>query len=366
MSIFEIKTEDAKKGSEQIKLIAHHMSIYCDELIRVSSQVRSMGGTYEKVGDALDEIIKQLERNSKNVDNLGASLETIVQIYLITEKSIASVGGRSINSRKSRTVSDLKPDNNYNESVWGNDNKYVYTTAAGSYWVFHYGTQNPSRPDFDNGYPYDPDMKPTISDYLNWMKWGLISEGADFLDYLPDGVRAYEHYRNGNGSALEIDFAKGYRQDPVIRANTDRTVAETNRAVQQMIAEGAQPPFTITSECMSAGGYPSTENWQKTIGGYQVWVSADVSYDEHGNVVVNTTVHEWDRYNFNNGEYDITTGEPDDVNGRFEALGWAHSFDTYGSVKFKTVFKPDGNIGVPAITTSEGRNRVGYERRTYR
>ncbi len=37
-----------------------------------------------------------------------------------------------------------------------------------------------------------------------------------------------------------------------------------------------------------------------------------------------------DKYNFNKGQKDIASGAPDDENGRFEELGWARSFETYG------------------------------------
>lgn len=366
MSRFKIRVAEIKKEPEQIKSAARQILLYCNDLEQVSSHLHCISESFDIVNGALDEIKKQLERDSENLNFLGISLETIIQIYLKTEKEIASAEGRMDENHKSGKEADLIADNINNDSIWGKDNKYVYTTSAGKSWVFHRGSQNPTRPNFDNGYPYDPNMKPTFSDYLNYAKWGVICEGAEVLDYLPDGVRVYNHYRNGDGSPLEIDFAKAYKQDSVIRDNTDRIVAETNRAIQQMIEKGEKPPFSITSECMSAGGYPCTENWQKTIGGYQVWVSADVNYDEHGNIVVNTTVHEWDFYNFNKGEVDIATGEPDDVNGRFEALGWAHSFDTYGSIDFQTVFAPNEQIGIPEMTSSGGRNRIGYETRSYR
>ena len=366
MSAFKIRISEIKKEPEQIKSTARQIPFFCNDLGRVSSHLHYISGSFDKISGALNEIKKQLERNSENLNDLGTSLETIIQIYLKTEKEIVSAEGRIGEHHKSGKKADSIADNINNDSIWGKDNKYVYVTAAGNNWVFHRGSQNPARPDFDNGYPYDPNMKPTLSDYLNYAKWGIICEGADVLDYLPDGVRAYNYYRNGDGSPLEIDFAKGYKQDSVIRDNTDRIVAETNRAIQQMIKKGEKPPFSITSECISAGSYPCTENWQKTIGGYQVWISADINYDEHGNVVVNTTVHEWDCYNFNKGEVDIATGEPDDVNGRFEALGWAHSFDTYGSIGFQTVITPDEQIGIPELTTSGERNRIGYEKRSYR
>ena len=44
------------------------------------------------------------------------------------------------------------------------------------------------------------------------------------------------------------------------------------------------------------------------------------------------TVHARDKWNFNKGDHDSVTGLGDDVNGRFEELGWARSFETSGSM----------------------------------
>ena len=248
---------------------------------------------------------------------------------------------------------------NDENSVWGKDNNYDHAMENGTVIRFHKGeAQQPSwevDKNYDNDYAYDPNVKATMSDYGNWVYWGTLSNGAEFLNHLPDGVKTYEHYRDGNGEPLEIDYARAYNEDASIKANADRCVAETNVAVQEMIASGEQPPFSITSEFITASPYPETENWQKAIGGHQVWISADVSTGENGEVVVETTVHEMDRYNFNRGMNDIATGTPDDVNGRFEQLGWAHSFDTYGSVSFRSEFDENGEISVPEVIEGDGR-----------
>lgn len=339
-------------------------------IVSVTAALKSLGGQIDQnealgklgYGDMVRNVGQVAKRQSKAIDQYAQRLEEIARLYSEYERRVMQTS--SVANAVAGAETTFQTGSN--ETVWGEDNSFVYATTTGVPWVFHLGNHDPSRPEFDNGYPFNPNMQPTMSDYLNWAKWGVISAGAGALGHLPDGVAAYEHYRNGDGSPLEVNFAKAYNQDSVIRENTDRTVAETNRAVQQMIEKGTQPPFTITSECMGTGSDPSTENWQKAIGRYQTWVSADVSYDDKGNVVVNSTVHMWDLYNFNNGQYDIATGEPDDVNGRFEALGWAHSFETHGSIDFQTVFPQGKQIGVPQMASSAGRNRVSYETRENR
>jgi len=44
-----------------------------------------------------------------------------------------------------------------------------------------------------------------------------------------------------------------------------------------------------------------------------------------------------DYYDFNKGALDVMTGLPDDTNGRFAVLGWAHSFITTGSFTRRNV-----------------------------
>ena len=44
------------------------------------------------------------------------------------------------------------------------------------------------------------------------------------------------------------------------------------------------------------------------------------------------TVHARDKWNFNRGQQDTVTGLGDEVNGRFEELGWAKGFETSGSM----------------------------------
>ncbi|MGH3980052.1 MAG: hypothetical protein ACRDRZ_13805 [Pseudonocardiaceae bacterium] len=91
--------------------------------------------------------------------------------------------------------------------------------------------------------------------------------------------------------------------------------------------------------------YPQTENWQKAIGGYQVWSHGDVRVDGD-TVTMEITVRGEDRYNFNGGQNDIATGAPDDENGRFTEIGWAKPFDTHGSLT-RTVTWQLGDVPDP-------------------
>lgn len=48
-------------------------------------------------------------------------------------------------------------------------------------------------------------------------------------------------------------------------------------------------------------------------------------------MIITITYTMEDMYNFNKGMFDMASGTPDDVNGRFSELGWAKEFKTYGS-----------------------------------
>ena len=302
---------------------------------------------------SLKKTIDELQNSQKSIRSMHTALSSIAACYEDAEKKNVS---NSLIVKISEIAGSILPAAGEAQANGWKDNTYKYKMSDGSSISFHEGP--PKRPrwevykDYDNDFPYDPNAKPTISDRADWVKWGIISGGAGLINHLPDGVAAYEHYRNGNGTPLEIDYKKAYQEDAGVRKSVDHYVNETNKAIAEMIANGKKPPFSITSELVNSTHYPETENWQKAIGAHKMWISADVTVDSNGNVVVAATVHELDRYNFNKGMEDIATGTSDNVNGRFETLGWAHSFDTYGSVQITSTLGDTVEIVTPGTTTS--------------
>ena len=84
------------------------------------------------------------------------------------------------------------------------------------------------------------------------------------------------------------------------------------------------------------GYYPKTENWQKTLGDFLIWISADIKYDgKKDEFSATIVVHSLDFYDFNSQGVDLATGTPDAVNGRFSTLGWAKGFETKGKLTMK-------------------------------
>ncbi len=372
MSSFYVKSDRLSSDSSIMEKYSVTLNSYADDIrsVDLSSLSDSIESRIRKTVMALG---TSTEWGAQAMRSMSSGLGDLSGLYRDTEYRI--LGRDSDNGGQLKAGRGQSGDGNQggestvpnsdSDSIWGEDNSYDYQMQNGELLTFHLGdAQLPSwevYENYDNYFPYDPNAVPTLEDYANWAYWGTMSWGADVLNHLPDGVEAYDHYRNGNGEPLELDFTKAYNEDSAIRSNCDSMVAETNRAVQEMIAAGQTPPFSITSEFVPSSSYPVTENWQKAIGGHQLWVSADVSYDADGNIVVKTVVHAQDRYNFNSNQADIATGTKDEVNGRFEELGWAHSFDTYGEVSFETVIQPGEEISNPYVTSSEGgRTRPNY------
>ena len=254
-----------------------------------------------------------------------------------------------------------------------------------------YKIGSPKKPEwlenkqYDESYKYDPNEKPTDQDKENWGEWGVNNLGATVLSKIPskvrkliqepinaipiiedrhkdmfnerldvdltDAARAYNHYRTGKGKDLKINYEKAYNQDENIRSFVDGEIQSAQEWAEKLYTEYGKSSFSITGELVPSTDYPATENWSKTIGAHFVWGSGDVSYND-GNFTMKIKIHEMDRYNFNPGMSDIATGAPDEINGRFTVLGWAHPFNTKGELT-RIVNWQDGNISTTTKVTKK-------------
>ena len=142
---------------------------------------------------------------------------------------------------------------------------------------------------------------------------------------------SYEHYVNTDASGrLTLRNVILEAQDAAI--NLWRSNGQPNKfsfsgpAIPCGIFSATQYP-----NCRKMFPYPATENWQKTIGAHKIWLS--------GNVRVKTSMKSSipefnltlalraeDQYNFNPGALDIGSGLPDNANGRFVVVGFAHGY----------------------------------------
>jgi uncharacterized protein YukE len=171
---------------------------------------------------------------------------------------------------------------------------------------------------------------PTPGDYASAAEWRAKAAGSALWPGMEDASATYRHYWDNNGEPFTIDYDNAADEDPSIRSNIEGEIRRTMAAAEEL-APG-RDSFSMTGPATTIkdnGVYPQTENWQKALGGYQQWSSADVTIS--GTTATMTiTVHAEDYYNFNRGASDIASNTPDDVNGRFAEVGWAKAFPTHG------------------------------------
>ncbi|MDO5736590.1 MAG: hypothetical protein Q4P15_08970 [Propionibacteriaceae bacterium] len=203
-----------------------------------------------------------------------------------------------------------------------------------------YNVGGPQRPDitFDEDFDFDSDS-PTFDDYVNWQKWNAIRLAGLAHPGLDDASVMYDHYMGASGEPRTFDLDEAIEEDSLVNRYTRDEISRTASAVDSLAA--GRTEFQVSGPAHGTQFQPETENWQKTIGAYQQWSSANVTV-ENGMVTMEITVHAEDRWNFNRGAFDVETGYPDDANGRFQEVGWAQSFDTSGETT-RTITWPQGS-----------------------
>ncbi len=242
---------------------------------------------------------------------------------------------------------------------------------------------------------------PTWGDRLEKLKWVAKLEAAELLrPDLVDACATYRHFLFGGGATRPFDYERFVEDDSsgqtvVASAVEDAQLAATQKHDQLL---GGKPPtagktsFRMRTGAVGVGSdgrypYPSTENWQKAIGGHTIWMEMDVTVEVYEasrvdppgvlpggppmctpagdtqitygrRFEVKLTIHAEDMYNFNPGAADLATGTPDSANGRFEITGLGQEFKSTAKmtrdVKFEATMDPVTTTSPGAPTTSEG------------
>ena len=219
----------------------------------------------------------------------------------------------------------------------------------------------------DDGFKYDPNASANAGDYASWAKWQTLGAGCSviswFTDNGPDGCgsqssKFYNYYMSGPGATDDqnYDLGAAYKQDPMVAQDINDEVNAAQNAAEALYMSSGSSNFSITSSARQNHYYPSTGNWQKAIGAYSIWGSANVTVT-NGIATMTVTVHAEDRYNFNPGAQDIASGTPDNVNGRFAVLGWSsEGFNTHGTMT-RTLSWPVDNSSCPTTIDTSGSGR---------
>ena len=219
---------------------------------------------------------------------------------------------------------------------------------------FHLGTGEEPTFTWDEGFVYNS-QSPTLADYRDWAWWSIQADGAHVLrPDLDDALAMYDHYRGNTGDPAVFDYEEAYNEDASIKTDVDNEIA-TARASAQAFIDAGHTQFSMTGDPHAEATYPETENWQKTIGAYQMWTTSEVTVDGD-TATMTVTVHAYDHYNFNKGQADIATGTPDQVNGRFTEVGFAKPFDTSGTITRTVTWNINDPQTAPDIQAG-GENR---------
>lgn len=229
-----------------------------------------------------------------------------------------------------------------------------YTTSGG------FSTIEPDRTiEWDNSFPHGSKAgQDTPKDHYNWWKWrAYLDVGARGVLDIQDAADFYEHFRDNSGTPKTFDYGRAYKEDAGVRNRVNARLNDSLQAANEAVAAG-MTKTTLYSPATAEGPYPVTQNWRKTIGGHTNYTTTNVEVS--GDTVTATvTVYARDRWNFDSGKSDPDSGTPDAVNGRFEELGWAKSFDTSGSMTKTYTWK----VGEQPPTLPTNTTESKYERK---
>ena len=240
---------------------------------------------------------------------------------------------------------------------------------------YHIGPPRPPSIKYDNGFlDQFASREPTIGDRLELLKWRAKLEGGEAIrPDLVDGLAAYRHFLDGDGVDRTFSYERYVENDSSGQTTLRNLIIDAQQNIE--VIGQSRTQFSVTSDAYSAGGsdarfpYPATENWQKTIGGHNLWTSADVQVTgtaPNRTYSMTLTVNVEDRYNFNPGAADIATGIPDSDNGVFEVTGLAHQYMNRSQLT-RVVTWGEGDIANTQITdTDPSRNRRPGDNRRIR
>lgn len=179
--------------------------------------------------------------------------------------------------------------------------------------------------------PWDEDFQhgtesPTWRDRVDYAAWRAKAEAARLLG-MDDATDMYLHYLDNSGEPKTFDMHEAYQEDSGMRNSINYEVASAALAADRLATDDGS--WRITGEPRLNVEYPTTTNWQRTVGGYQQVTRATITRtgDE---ITMNVKVEGFDYYNFNQGQSDIASGTPDNANGRFTTVGLAKPFHSSG------------------------------------
>ena len=182
-------------------------------------------------------------------------------------------------------------------------------------------------------FSYNPNVKATRKDSLNWKAWGGL-KGIAKLKY-PDGAAFYEYYRSKQGGYYLYDYEKAYKEDKEIKKAVKALISKLKEKAPKY------KPWNNDSYCLITNQLtvtPKSFNWKLALGSHYVGGIAVIKYDSNSShYIMSYIIIAIDRYNFDKDKDFF--GIPDAWNGRFVTLGWAKFFTSIGMMSGGRIWK---------------------------
>lgn len=296
----------------------------------------------------------------------------------MVDRTSGNVNARARHQAEARAGRDRSPEDIPKQAHYTRFTSQASNVSAFTQ-VGQYSIGIPKRPNIvhDNGFLRLGRRGASTEDYLKLAKWTAMLEGAEVLrPDLVDGTAAYRHFLEGEGRRRDFSYERYVMSDVSGKTTLKNAILDIQTAVIDTFRSNPKrSTFSLTGSAITCGGsptfpYPATENWQKAIGGHTIWLSGNVTVRgtqlQSARFNLDFVLHAEDRYNFNPGQSDITTGIPDSDNGIFEMTGLAHQYDQFATLKRMIVWKGDKLGVISSSGQSMLRQRQPVENRRVR
>ena len=208
------------------------------------------------------------------------------------------------------------------------ENNPVNSTDFFGFWASptrygsDYSPKLPNMRDKDDYY-YNPSVKSTASDKLAWAAYKAAAYSAVLP--LPYGGKFFKHYLSNTGRSIRFDYSVAISNDESIRKTIKKELKILSTYIEMRKKETDYEMIGDRYFMVSC----SSLDWKFALNVHYALICAQVEYNNKmDRYIVTVVITSYDLYNFSktNRFMGVYVRKP----GRFETLGWAKSFYTYG------------------------------------
>ncbi|MCF6282589.1 MAG: hypothetical protein L3J28_10365 [Candidatus Polarisedimenticolaceae bacterium] len=146
---------------------------------------------------------------------------------------------------------------------------------------------------------------PTNGEKIDYAIWYAKLEAAEAIQNIPfmpkndipDALAAYRHFLKGSGNRRWFSYERYVANDPGGKITLKNIINDAAEGAiylyrSKLTRAGLPFDFQMTGSALTANEgsvyfpYPATENWQKAIGGHNLWVSADIHVEKNPSGII--------------------------------------------------------------------------------